>query len=75
MSIINKIYGPYFKTADENIWHWMKTCPNFPDGANVLSMVSSQHPKKETLCEQCKEIELTSSNFMDSSSIENKDNT
>ena len=53
----SKMFGPYFKEPSEHKWHLMKSCPDFPAGANIQTMLSSQKLDIENLCEKCMEIE------------------
>lgn len=56
-----KYYGPFYKNEDgQEIWHWHKQCPDFPDTPNPETMISSSVPKQEILCQNC--LELDSNN-------------
>lgn len=52
-----KIFGPYYRASDEDKWHWIESCPDFPKGENPHSMVGSHKPSPEKLCPTCNELD------------------
>lgn len=52
-----KIFGPYLKKSNENKWHWMENCPDFPGMKGVISMVSSKPVFSKEACFKCMKLE------------------
>lgn len=54
-----KIYGPYYKEDNDEKWHWIRSCPHYPDYSKSKAMITSTQPPEEILCEECLKSEIT----------------
>ncbi len=52
------MFGPFYKKTKDDIWHWIKSCPEFPQGSEVHVMIGSKKPEPQFLCAKCTEIEI-----------------
>lgn len=55
---MNGFYGPYYRSSEEDKWHWRTECPNFPSRDNPQTKICTEFPHKEIICNECKDIEL-----------------
>jgi hypothetical protein len=51
-------YGPYYRSSENDKWHWRVECPHFPSIDNPQTKISTEVPHKEILCHVCDDIEI-----------------
>jgi len=56
---MNKIFGTYCRSKEQQKWHWQKECPDYPH-SDMECMVSTKAIHTTELCEQCLGLDVQS---------------
>jgi hypothetical protein len=70
---LKDFFGPYFRTDQNDKWHWKVYCPDFPVISNPQTRLSSVLPDNGELCPTCKAFEITDLNIKKNKSIKSKE--